>query len=193
MANADWAHGLLPVNNITGPVTGRITRYFHHASDGTAIYIGSLVKKDGTNNSDGIDTMAVTANVSTGNDVIGVVVGIIPATEASTPYLAASTAGYVLVNDDPNQIYRVQDDAASTPTAANIGNSADLTGFTSGSTVTGYSATEISVAAMTASGDGSEDVLIVGIYRAPDNSIGNNTEWLVKLNNHFFKDSSAGA
>lgn len=193
MANVDAAFGLRPVRYLSGaPYNGACNRYYIPSSDtNAAAYIGSLVKPAGSADADGI--MTVTSNVSTGNPVVGVVVGVEPITNSSATYRENSTSRYVLVADDPNLLFAVQDNAAATPTAGIVGNSADLASFTSGSTVTGLSAIEISMATVTTSGDGSEDVIIVGLVSAPDNTIGDNADWLVRLNNHFYVDASAGA
>lgn len=193
MANVDAAFGLRPVRYLSGaPYNGACNKYYIPSTDtNAAAYIGSLVKPAGSADADGI--MTVTSNVSTGNPVVGVVVGVVPDTADSLVYRANSTSRYVWVADDPNLVFAVQDDAAATPTAGIVGNAADLASFTSGSTTTGISATEISMATVTASGDGTEDVIIVGLVSAPDNTIGDNAAWLVRLNNHFFVDASAGA
>lgn len=198
MTNADTPRGLRPLRYLNGaPYNGKASMYYVPATDNTAIYVGGLVKPGGSSDADGV--MSVTGNVSTGNPVVGVVVGVDPVLGAgangrdATIYRAASTERYVYVADDPNILFSVQDDAAATLAATNVGMSADLTGFTSGSTTTGLSSIEISAATATASGDGTEDVVIIGLERRVDNTIGNHADWVVRLNNHFYVDGSAGA
>ena len=193
MANSDTARGLKPVRYLSGaPYSGAVNIYSVPASDSTAIYIGGLVKPAGSADADGV--MTVTGNVATGNAVIGVVTGIVPVTADSTIYRAASTLRYVFVADDPNLLFEVQEDSGGAAMAATaVGNTADLTGFTSGSTATGLSAIEIDSSTATASGDGTEDVMIWGLANRPDNAIGTNAKWLVRLNNHFLVDGVAGA
>jgi hypothetical protein len=132
--------------------------------------------------------------------VIGVIVGVDPLLGAgadgrdSTLYRAASTARYVYVADDPNLLFEVQEDSdGGALAAADVRNTADLTGFTSGSTNTGFSSIEIDSSTKTAAGDGTEDVQIVRLANRPDNAIGTNAKWLVRLNNHEFVDAFAGA
>lgn len=193
MANSDNATGLRPVRYQGGAAwSGAANKYYVPSSDGTAIYLGGLVKLAGSADANGI--ASVTGNVSTGNAVVGVVVGIEPVTADSTIYRAASTERYVLVADDPNLIFEVQDDSVGGAlAAANVGNTADLTGFTSGSTATGSSSIEIDSSTATASGDGTEDVFIVGLVQRGDNEIAANAKWLVRLNNHSMVDGFAGA
>lgn len=194
MANADAPRGLKPTRYLSGaPYNGACNMYYVPSSDGTAIYVGGLVKPAGSADANGV--MSVTGNVSTGNAVLGVVVGVVPVTADSTTYRAASTERYVFVADDPALMFEVQEDSVGGAlAAAGVGNTADLTGFTSGSTTTGLSAIEIDSSTATAAGDGTEDVLIVGLSQSPaDNVIGTNANWLVRLNNHFFVDGVAGA
>lgn len=193
MANPDVAFGLKPVRYLSGAAyTGSTRRYFIPATDTTsAYYVGGLVKLAGSADADGVPT--VTGNITTGDAVIGPIVSVEPITRESTIYRENSTARYVNVADDPNLVFIVQDDAAATLAATNVGNTADLTGLTSGSTASGLSSTEISAATATATGDGTEDVFIIGLHRTPDNTIGDNAVWEVRLNNHSFVDGFAGA
>lgn len=194
MANSDAATGLTPVGSINGaPFSGRVTEYYVGTGDSTAIYIGGLVKPGGSGNAAGT-AMGVTGNVSTGDAVVGVVVGFKAVTRSSTTYRAASTERYVLVADDPNTLFAVQEDSTGGALAVtNIGNTADLTGFTSGSTSTGKSSIEIDSSTATASGDGTEDVALLRYVASPDNEVGTNAKWIVRLNNHFHVDAQAGA
>ena len=198
MANNDTPRGLWPRRYLNGAAwNGQCNRYYIPSTDSVAVYLGGLVKPAGDADTRGV--MSVTGNVSTGNAVVGVVVGVEPLGGAggtgrdATIYRAVSTERYVLVADSPDLLFVVQDNAAATPTSAIVGNVADLTGFTSGSTTSGKSAIEISMASVSASGDGTEDVIIVGLDDTPDNDIGDNADWIVRLNNHFYTDASAGA
>lgn len=193
MANADAPMGLSPKRYLSGaPYNGAVNKYYVPASDGTAIYIGGLVKLAGSADADGI--ASVTGNVATGDAVVGVVVGVAPVTADSTIYRAASVERYVLVADDPNLVFEVQEDSVGGAiAAAGVGNVADITGFTAGSATTGLSSIEIDSSTATASGDGTQDVLIVGLAQRQDNEIGANANWFVRLNNHAFVDGFAGA
>lgn len=193
MANADAPMGLRPMRYLSGAVyTGAANKYYVPASDSTAIYLGGLVKLAGSADADGV--ASITGNVATGDAVVGVVVGVEPETADSTTYRAASTERYVFVADDPNLVFEVQEDSVGgAGAAANVGNVADLTGLTSGSTSTGLSAIEVDTSTATGSGDGTEDVLLVGLAQREDNEFGANANWLVRLNNHAFIDGNTGA
>lgn len=193
MANVDAAFGLRPVRYLSGAVyTGAANMYHVPSSDSTAIYIGGLVKTAGTADANGVQS--VTGNVATGDAVLGVVVGVKPVTADSTIYRAASVERYVYVADDPNLLFEVQEDSDGAALAAvDTGEVADLVGFTAGSTTTGRSSIEIDSSTSTASGDGTQDVLLWGLAQRPDNEIGNFAKWLVRLNNHALIDGSTGA
>lgn len=184
MANVDAAFGLKPVRYLSGaPYNGAANRYYIPAGDtNAAAYVGSLVKLAGSADSDGIPT--VTANVATSNSVVGVVVAVEPETADSPTYRVNSTGRYVYVADDPNLVFEVQEDSDSESIVADeVGTTADLTGFTSGSSVTGLSAIEID--SDTAGGTtGDHDVQILRLAQRPDNSIGTNAVWEVRLLNH---------
>ena len=190
MANTDNAKGLIPLGSGgSGTFSGKTSRYVFLAATGTAAYVGGLVKPAGSANADGV--MDVTGNVSTGDAVLGVIVSVEPDTADSLTYRAASTLRTVLVADDPNQLFEIQADG--TDAITDVGSTADLSGITGGSTVYGNSTMELSSATMTASGDGTEDVLVLGAVQRADNEVGEFTKWIVRLNNHFLVDAQAGA
>ena len=200
MANSDAASGLRPAMYQGGACyTGAANLYYIPATDtDAAVYIGGLVKLAGSADADGVPS--VTGNITTGDAVVGVAVGFDPAEGAgadgrdSTTYRANSTERYVWVADDPNVLFEVQEDSVGAALAAtDVGSVADLGSLTSGSTVTGLSSIEIDSSTATASGDNTEDVLIVRLVNRPDNVIGDNAKWLVRLNNHAFVDGNAGA
>jgi hypothetical protein len=193
MANADAPRGLSPVRYLGGAAyTGATSLYFVPAGDSTALFVGGLVKLAGSADADGVPT--VTGNVTTGDAVVGVVTSVVPVTRDSTIYREASVARYVNVADDPNLLFEVQEDSTGAALAATaVGNVADLATITAGSTVTGFSTMEIDSSTATASGDGTQDVLIHSLARAEDNAIGTNANWLVRLNNHAFVDGNTGA
>lgn len=183
MANADAPFGLRPVRHKSGaPYNGAATRYYVPASDSTAIYIGGLVKLAGSADANGI--ASVTGNVATADFVVGVVVGVDVPTADSTIYRAASTERYVFVADDPDLIFWVQEDSVGEDmVVGDVGSTADLTGFTAGSTTSGRSTIEID--SSTAGGTtGDHDVQILGLAQTPDNAIGSNAVWEVRLLNH---------
>lgn len=192
MANTDTPMGLRPLRYLSGaPYNGACNRYHVASADANAIYAGGLVKMTGASDADGIPT--VTGNVSTGDAIVGVMVGIDTTNRDDNNYHPASTENYIFVADDPNIVFECQEDSVGAAmTGANVGNTADLTGFTSGEPIYGRSAIEIDSSTATATGDGTQDVLIVRLAQRRDNEIGTNAVWEVRLNNHLFVDGVAG-
>lgn len=192
MANVNAPNGLTPVRYLSGaPYNGAANVYTHPASDGTALGIGDLVLDLGTTtlNADGTYTKDVKVAATT--DVItGVVVGVIPATRDSTTYVAASTLRKVLVADDPNLLFEVQEGTGGTAlAAADLGLNISFA-IGSPSTTTGYSGTTIDN-----STEATSNLLcakLVGVVSRPDNAIGDSCRWLVRLNRHRYADQLAG-
>lgn len=191
MANVDNPNGLTPVRFLNGaPWNGATVTCYVGTGDSTAIYPGGLVALAGSASADGVPS--VTGNISTGGVVYGVVVSVHPVTEDSLTYRAASTERYLEVCPAEGVAFKVQDDGSGAPAATDVGSVADLTGFTSGSTLYGRSSIEIAYSTVTASGDNTEDVVLLGLWRDPKNSFGDNADWLVKLNNLQLVDGFAG-
>lgn len=83
---------------------------------------------------------------------------------ASTAFVAGSLTAFF--TQDPNVLYRVQADGAVSSTA--IGDQADASNFTNGSTATGKSAATLSASLK---GSGSQGMYrIIGLWEAPDNA-----------------------
>ena len=193
MANADAAFGLKPVRYLSGsPYNGATNRYYIPATDtGSAAFIGSVVKLTGGADANGIPV--VTANVSTTDAVVGVVVRVVAETHESTTYRANSTARYVEVADDPNLLFEVQEDSVGGALAATAtGATCQLTGFTGGSTVTGLSSVELDSSALSETADTDDDVRIIRLKQSPDNEVGANAVWEVRLNNHQHVNAGTG-
>jgi hypothetical protein len=190
MANADAPFGLRPVRYLSGaPYNGAANMYCVPAADSSAaIFVGSLVKLAGSADANGIAT--VTGMATTADVVIGAVVSVIPETSNSLIYRANSTLRYVMVADDPNLVFEIQEDGAIAATA--VGNTCTVTGIATGSTVTGLSAMEMDSSEVSATSDVDDDVRIIGLVQRPDNEIGTNAKWLVRLNNHAYINASVG-
>jgi len=188
MANVDAAFGLRPAKlGSSAPYCARVGTYFIPATDTTAVYVGDPVKLAGGADTDGIPTVTLASST---NVIVGVVVGVLPATADSTIYRAASTARYVFVADDPNQVFEVQEVTGGTAlTAAAVGLNANFTSA-GGSTVTGLSTIELNNA--TEATTATLDFHLLGLAIRPDNAFGEHAKWLVRLNNHQFVDGTTG-
>jgi hypothetical protein len=183
MPNVSRINGFRPARYANGaPYNGQVTRYFVTAGDTTAIFAGDLVKIDG--GSDGSGVRSVT-QAAANNAAVGVVVGfVVDPTNLNTPqYRAASTARYLLVADDPNILFEVQEDAVggALPSAA-VGLNANVV-VGSGSTITGASAMQLDTS--TTNTTNTLPLKIIEFVQREDNDIGAaNARVLIKLNTH---------
>ena len=188
MANSDIVKGLVPVGYLNGaPYNGQVNKYYIPDTDSTAVFVGDPVKLAGSADSRGIPSVA---QASVGDAIIGAVVGIAEATRDDDIYRAASTEKYVLVADDPQTVFEVQEDSDGGALAAtDVGQNASFIVGT-GSTVTGLSGVELD--SSTAATTSTLDLQILRLSDREDNEIGTNAKWLVKLNNHQFTNAATG-
>jgi len=211
MANTSKINGFKPVKHINGsPYNGQSNIYATAASDGTALFVGDVVKLAADGNADGIQIVtAATAGVAgTGAAVLGVVVGVIntkldPVSGKMTAggitldtpvYRPASTAQYVLVADSTDIVCEVEATNGGSSysfAVADVGQNANLYAG-AGSTTTGTSAHSLDL------GDkGTTATLpfkILGVVNRVDNEkTGAATKVLVSLNNHQLKGGTGTA
>ena len=179
MANINAPKGFVPIRHLNGsPWNGQVTPAFLPTSDGTAVFVGDVVKYAGSSGTvgvtvngkdmEGVPTVNVITASTTGQDIFGVVVGFLPDPDAlSTKYRPASKARVALVVTDPTVIYEVQEDADTTPiAAASIGlNTAIIT--TAGSTTTGVSQMQLDSSAVATTS--TLPVKVLGLVKRPDN------------------------
>jgi hypothetical protein len=141
MANVDRVNGFTPVGRKGGPFTGQVTEYSVAAGYGTALFVGDPVKLSGTASAAGLAEVEQSA---AGNNIVGVIVGVkVDEADQATVhpgYSAASTAGTVMVADDPNQVFEVQEDGSIG--LVGVGLTCDHT-IAAGSTTTGASGAEL--------------------------------------------------
>lgn len=191
MANADTPFGLRPVRYLSGaPYNGAVNQYSTATGDGTAIYIGDPVTLSGTSQTINGNVFLDVDQAATGNIIIGVVVGVLPVTRESTIYRAASTQRILLVADDPNLVFEIQEVSGGTALTANdAGLNADFV-VGSGNTANGMSGVELNNA--TEAATNTLDLLITGFVNRADNEIGEHAKWLVRINRHQFANQVVG-
>ncbi len=188
MANTNKVNGFRPVRYLNGACyNGQFRKYIVPASDGTALFIGDLVKLSSAGSDEGYTAVVQAAATDA---MIGVVVGMeIDPTNLNTPvYRAASTKRVVYVADDPNLVFEAQEDGDTDPLeTTDIGlNVSPIVG--SGSTVTGASGMQID--STTHNTTATLPLRLLGLAQRPDNenvlSAGGQayTRWEVKINNH---------
>ncbi len=193
MANANAPRGLVPVRGVSSQyVTGGLRQYHHDAGDATALYVGDPVKRTGANSTiNGVSCPNV-IRASSGDVITGVVVEVIPVTRESAPYGAASTAYTLLVDDDPNTMYEIQDNGNGTALTTNdVGLNVNFTG-TGGNNFNGWSSvvmdntSEATTATL--------DLQIVDVVTRADIDL-NDTgplKYYVRINRHFYANQTAG-
>lgn len=180
MANVVSPRGL----RLGGPNLG-CHLYAVAATYGTAMYIGDPVVQTGSGN------QVVVATLGSTNSICGAIIGVydsnkIPGTVDSSGvrlnYKPASTQAYVLVADDPRQVFIAQTDTG-TYTIADCGANCSMASA-AGSTVSGQSGWVI--AAGTASSTGTtEQLRLIREVDRIDNTTGlANTDWYCFINYH---------
>lgn len=164
---------------------GKVNKYWLPAGDGTATFVGDIVKLDGTADLDGYPSVIQAA---AGNTPVGVIVWMEPnPLDLSQNYRPASqnlanqnSGRWVYVCDDPGVIMEVQ--GSGTATITSIGSNVDMV-VGAGSTTTGQSGMQID---FTTDANTSTLVFrIMGSVKRPDNdpTIAN-AKWLVGFNVH---------
>lgn len=138
MANANAPFGLKPINRDGTAANDFAVGYYQMlTTDANNIFIGDPVLTSGT--ADPLTGYAtiVKGTAGSGAYFTGAVVAVIPVTEASTVYRAASTYTTVLVADDPDQLFAIQSNGTTVIT--NVGANADFSFGSGGSTASGVS------------------------------------------------------
>ena len=182
MANVDKAYGLRPLGNLSA--TGGQKQYGYVIQDNQA---GAIFQGDLVTLVAGYLVKYVSGTHATAVGVFNGVNYIDPTTGKPTwknyyPGSVNITSGQILaeVLDDPNQLYVVQADEDIVQ--ADIGQNSAVTS-TAGSTVNGISAMELDSSTITTTN--TLVLKIVGLYNAPNNTIGENfAQVVVKINAH---------
>lgn len=191
MANTDNAFGLKPVKHRNGAAyNGAFRIYSIAAGDGTATYIGDPVTLAGTSQTINGQIYSDVVQSATGSVFAGVVVGVVPTTQDSTRYRVASTQRLLMVADDPDLLFEIQEVSGGTALTANdAGLNANIV-VAAGSTATGNSGVELNNA--TEATTNTLDVHIIGVAARDDNAIGEHCKWLVSINRHQYANQIAG-
>lgn len=192
MANPNTKFGLRPSRTVSGsPYSGSANAYSTAAGYGTALFLGDPVKLIGTGQQIGDGTYGDVQAAATGDVILGVVVGSIPLTRDSAVYREASTQRLVLVCDDPNMLFEIQETSGGTAVAVNdIGLNANFIVAT-GSTTTGRSGVELDNSTPPNTTN-TFDLKIVGLQSRADVAQGANAKWLVRINRHLYANQIAG-
>ena len=195
MANPTSGMGFVPVGHVSGAgsFTGQVNRYYVPSTDATALFLGDPVVITGDFHTDGTPIISV-ATVGTGvttDKITGAIVGFEPnVAMPAQKHRLASTAMYVLVNDDPGTIFKCRGDGAYART--DQGSTCQIASG-SGNTTTGISGyvLDSSEIAQTAT----DQLVILGVIDDPtdsDISTALNVVYTVRFNMHTGNLPSAG-
>ena len=200
MANANRPSGLKPVAYLNGsPWNGQARRYYIPSTDVTAYYVGHPVTLGGTADANGVASVAIGV---AGSAIIGSIVGIEVATSGSSLQgttldltlrsIPATKAKdyYVLVADDPNIIFEVQEGQTVALTALETGLNCNFL-VAAGATTSSDSGTTTELAAPAATA--TLNLKLLGLAQRVDNAFGQYAKWLVKINNHVYGSGTGTA
>ena len=196
MANDDVVAargGLLPVEYPFGAFR---KNYYRLTTSAVAVYLGQPMDMD-TNG----QVVSASAGTAGTERILGPVIGFAadqagkPALPSSMlrvdagPYLPAQTNAYVLIADDPNQIFVIQEATGATQlTSANIGNCGTFQYRTSsGNTTTGYATCELEPIQIAATNSGAIQVIQLTDQLNSDgtyNALGQYAKWKVRIQGH---------
>lgn len=201
MANTSRPTGFKPVKHINGsPYNGQCNFYAVATDEGTAIFVGDLVKINGG----AASNLPAISRGAANNVMVGCVVGVLPAgmdpvegkmstgsmsLDYPTSGFVAATPGvvrYVLVCDDPEIIMEAQaDDDTSTIVATQLMANFNVVA-TAGTTTTGVS--NMQVDSNTGATTNTLPLQLVGFPNRVNNEVGVlNQKVLVKFNTHQYK------
>jgi hypothetical protein len=194
MANVSKIAGLVPVQYANGnPWNGQARTYYIPSTDTNAYAIGDPVSSLAAG-SDANGVPGVVLN-TVPNALRGVIVGVgayetlmadpnnlntivVPATKTH--------AYYVMVVDDPDVIFAIQESGTAL-TAASAGLNANLNPGANNGYVSGWTILNSSVATTA-----TLQLKLWGLVRTADNAFGTSAKWLVTINNHERSAGTAG-
>ena len=188
MANIDAPFGMRPVRHLNGsPYNGATERYFISADDGTALFVGDLVKFEGDCDANGVPRV-IRAEASNPK-VLGVIVSFEPTNDLALKHRVASTARYCNVVTSPDVVFEIQEDSAGNSVeATEMSMNADVIYTVAGSTVSGRSGMELD--STSANTTAELQLRILRLMPRVDNAIGNYAVWEVLINEHEFKQTT---
>jgi hypothetical protein len=198
MANIIGSRGFVPSRYLTGNAwSGASNMYYIPSTDSNQYGVGDAVKSAAGGDANGIPQITKAAGTDT---VRGVIVGVLPANPSAQSLVATSLDltvqnipasktkdYYVLVADDGDLLFELQDDgaAALTATACNKNASFNVTNPTAPSQNSASTLSAASVATTQAL-----NLKLIGLVQKPNNSYGVYATWLVRFNQHELNGSN---
>jgi hypothetical protein len=189
MSNANTPFGLRPINDNGTPWSGQGRMVYFPTGQAGNIFLGDPLVPLGGSDAFGVPAVGI-ASAGATNTVLGGFIGISNGPAGSNytvtrdlpVYRLGGVANYGWVCDDPNQVYAIQEDSVGGAIAAGTGGMANgnlIAG--AGSTATGFSGWLLDSSTV-ASGNATYQLRLLGLLRGPDNAIGVDAKWAVRLN-----------
>lgn len=202
MANANKPSGLVPVQYLNGSPWNQGGRmYCIPSTDANAFAIGDPVVLAGSADANGVPTITL-ASAGTGNQVLGAFISGAGAlayggeygVPAESPIVIPATksrAYYVLVADDPNIVFEIQEDNDGGDLAAvDTGLNCNLVSGANNGYISGWQLDSSSKAS-----GATLQVKLLGLAQLSPgtvNAFGTDAKWWVLINNHNYRVGQAG-
>lgn len=198
MANVDNPHGFKVLSHLHGAPTNFKTNLYRKEASvilglGDAVVLAGSASTAGTNGADKTGIPTVTRAAGASGTISGVAVGFIHDADGTSPaykkhYMAAADKGYVLVCDDKDAMFSIQEDSDTVSLAVtDVGEGVDLITAANANSVTGYSVFEIDSSTSPTGGGSADQLRVHSLLQAPDNELGANARWVVSINEHTYK------
>lgn len=201
MPNLNAPRGFVPSRYLNGAKwTGAFNTYCVPAADGSQYNVGDTVKSAAGADANGLPYVA---KITNGTDAArGVVIGVLLAPpnlpslvgtvlDNSLQYVPATKTKdyYLMVVDDPDVLFELQDDGLATLTGTAANKNATYT-VANPTAPQQNSATVLTTASVATTAGLS--LKLMGLVQRADNAFGVNAKWLVRLNQHEFNGNTAG-
>lgn len=203
MANTSKPAGLVPVQYLNGAPWHHGGRVYciPDTDDSNAYAIGDPVVLAGSADAQGIPTITL-ATAGTGNQVLGPIVSGagspifggqygVPADSPIVIPAVKSRSYYVLVADDPNIVFQIQEDGLVTPlVAGDTSTNVNLISGTNNGYISGWQIDSDSKATTA-----TLQLKLLGLAYAPQatpNAFGQYAQWFVLINNHCYRVGQTG-
>lgn len=201
MANLVAPRGFVPSRYINGAAwNGAANVYCILAAEPNQINPGDAVKSAAGADANGIPALTK----ALGTDIVrGVVIGVLSAPpglpslvgtnlDLTIQNIPATKAKdyYVLVVDDPQVLFEIQDDGLAALTAAAANKNASFT--VANPTAPQQNSASVLATGTVAAGNAALNLKIFGLVQRPDNAFGVNAKWLVAFNTHELAGPRAG-
>ena len=197
MANSNIATGLRAIGKNGGVYDGKTQLCAVPAAQSGNIFLGDPVVALGGTDAYGVPLVGI-ATAGAANPVLGSMISISngpaagasaisPVTRDLPVYRQASILNYIVISDDPDALFEIQEDSVGGAIAAATGGFANgnlVAG--AGSTVTGFSGWMLQSSSVSSSANTTYQLRLIGLVRGPDNATGNYAKWIVRLNNPQF-------